>query len=131
MEIPDVKFLKELSGAGIGWAGGGAPTVLTWGFFPAGAKRSQFRGGTACPSLVPLRRFGKPGRIISILPPPPVPHFFVPQSHARKTIELEGQRDWRLSLGGEVEKPLTVKLRNFRRIGDRTPESSIRRNWCR
>ncbi len=38
----------------------------------------------------------------------PVPHFFV-RNHMHEPIELDA-KGWRLSLGGEVEKPLTVSL---------------------
>jgi len=43
-----------------------------------------------------------------------VPHFFV-RNHMHEPIELEGN-DWRLSLGGEVEKPLTLNLAELSKI---------------
>lgn len=38
----------------------------------------------------------------------PVPHFFV-RNHMHEPAELDA-RDWRLSIGGEVEKPFTLTL---------------------
>jgi sulfite oxidase len=38
----------------------------------------------------------------------PVPHFFV-RNHMHEPSELD-PRDWRLSIGGEVDKPLTLSL---------------------
>jgi sulfite oxidase len=47
----------------------------------------------------------------------PVPHFFV-RNHMLEPSELEapGAKDWRLSLGGEVEKPLTLSLADLSKI---------------
>jgi DMSO/TMAO reductase YedYZ molybdopterin-dependent catalytic subunit len=41
----------------------------------------------------------------------PVPHFFV-RNHMHEPSELDAD-DWRLTVGGEVEKPLTLKLTEF------------------
>src|SRR5579863_9118229 len=44
----------------------------------------------------------------------PVPHFFV-RNHMHEPSELEAG-DWRLSLGGEVEKPLTLSLAELSKL---------------
>jgi len=44
----------------------------------------------------------------------PVPHFFV-RNHMHEPSELEAG-DWRLSIGGEVEKPLTLALAELSRF---------------
>jgi DMSO/TMAO reductase YedYZ molybdopterin-dependent catalytic subunit len=44
----------------------------------------------------------------------PVPHFFV-RNHMHEPSELDAN-DWRLSLGGEVEKPLTLSLADLSKI---------------
>lgn len=44
----------------------------------------------------------------------PVPHFFV-RNHMFEPTELDAH-DWRLSIGGEVEKPITLKLAELSKI---------------
>jgi sulfite oxidase len=44
----------------------------------------------------------------------PVPHFFV-RNHMHEPSELDAH-DWRLSLGGEVDKPLTLSLADLSKI---------------
>jgi len=44
----------------------------------------------------------------------PVPHFFV-RNHMHEPSEVNAD-DWRLSIGGEVEKPLTLSLRELSKI---------------
>ncbi len=44
----------------------------------------------------------------------PVPHFFV-RNHMHEPIELDAG-NWRLSIGGEVEKPLTLNLSELSRF---------------
>lgn len=44
----------------------------------------------------------------------PVPHFFV-RNHMHEPSELNAD-DWRLSIGGEVEKPLTLSLADLSKI---------------
>src|SRR5712672_1279139 len=44
----------------------------------------------------------------------PVPHFFV-RNHMHEPSELD-PTDWRLSLGGEVEKPLTLSLAELSKL---------------
>jgi sulfite oxidase len=44
----------------------------------------------------------------------PIPHFFV-RNHMHEPTELE-PADWRLSLGGEVEKPFTISLAELSKL---------------
>jgi sulfite dehydrogenase len=44
----------------------------------------------------------------------PVPHFFV-RNHMHEPSELD-PTDWRLSLGGEVEKPFTLSLAELSKL---------------
>src|SRR5450432_4535167 len=44
----------------------------------------------------------------------PVPHFFV-RNHMHEPIEV-GAEDWRLTIGGEVEKTLTLTLKDLSKI---------------
>jgi sulfite oxidase len=44
----------------------------------------------------------------------PVPHFFV-RNHMHEPSELDPQ-EWRLAVGGEVEKPLTLKLKDLTKL---------------
>ena len=44
----------------------------------------------------------------------PVPHFFV-RNHMYEPTELDA-RDWRISVGGEVDKPLTLSLAELSKI---------------
>jgi sulfite oxidase len=98
------EFLQRMSGAAL--LAGVTPHVLSWAL-PQGQ-----------PVSVPgeegmiLRSF----RFVDLESPveyfntwlTPVPHFFV-RNHMHEPSELEAG-DWRLSLGGEVEKPLTLSL---------------------
>jgi sulfite oxidase len=44
----------------------------------------------------------------------PVPHFFV-RNHMHEPVELSAE-SWRLSVGGEVDKPLTLALADLRKL---------------
>ena len=44
----------------------------------------------------------------------PIPHFFV-RNHMHEPSELNGE-DWRLTIGGEVEKPLTLTLAELSKL---------------
>ena len=104
------KFIKQMSAAALA-AGAGQP-LLTWAL-PQGQK-VQFPGEDG---LV-LRSF----RFVDLESPveyfntwlTPVPHFFV-RNHMFEPSELEAE-DWRLSIGGEVEKPLTLSLAELSKI---------------
>jgi sulfite oxidase len=98
------EFLKQMSRAAL--LAGVAPSMLTWAL-PQGPS-VPFPGE----DLMLLRSF----RFVDLESPvkyfdtwlTPVPHFFV-RNHMYEPSELDAN-DWRLSLGGELEKPLTLNL---------------------
>ncbi len=104
------EFLKEVSAAAL--AGGAAPSLLSWAL-PQG-QSIQFPGEDG----MILRSF----RFVDLESPveyfnswlTPVPHFFV-RNHMHEPSELDAG-GWRLSLGGEVEKPLTLSLADLKRM---------------
>src|SRR5437764_6414205 len=97
-------FLKRISLAAL--ATGTAPSMLTWAL-PQG-QSVDFPGedGMILRSL----------RFVDLETPveyfntwlTPIPHFFV-RNHMHEPSALD-PRDWRLSIGGEVDKPLTLNL---------------------
>jgi sulfite oxidase len=105
------KFLKQMSGAAL--AAGAAPPLLSW------ASTAQ-SGSIDVP--------GEDGMIVCSfrfvdLETPveyfntwltPVPHFFV-RNHMHEPSELDAE-DWRLTVGGEVEKPLTLTLAELSKL---------------
>ncbi len=103
------EFLKHMSGAAL--LTGAAP-VLTWAL--PQAQQVPFPGEEG----MILRSF----RFIDLESPveyfntwlTPVSHFFV-RNHMYEPTELDGG-DWRLSVGGEVEKPITLSLAELSRI---------------
>ena len=103
------EFLKQMSGAAL--LTGAAP-VLTWAL-PQG-QQIPFPGEEG----MVLRSF----RFIDLESPveyfntwlTPVPHFFV-RNHMYEPTELDA-RDWRISVGGEVDKPLTLSLAELSKI---------------
>src|SRR5271168_1253052 len=102
-------FLKHLSAAA--FAAGAAPSILTWALPQGQSVEVPGEDGMI------LRSF----RFVDLESPveylntwlTPVPHFFV-RTHLHEPSELDPQ-DWRLSLGGEVEKPLTLTLADLSR----------------
>jgi len=104
------EFLRQLSGAAL--VARAAPTLLTWAL-PQGQ-------GVEVPGEdgMILRSF----RFVDLESPveyfnawlTPVPHFFV-RNHMHEPSELDAQ-DWRLSLGGEVEKPITLSLADLSKL---------------
>ncbi|MGC2138921.1 MAG: sulfite oxidase [Candidatus Sulfotelmatobacter sp.] len=102
-------FLKHISGAVVAAA---TPSVLTWAL-PQG-QAVDFPGEDG----MILRSF----RFVDLESPveyfntwlTPVPHFFV-RNHMFEPTELDAH-DWRLSIGGEVEKPITLKLAELSKI---------------
>src|ERR1700719_1424910 len=96
-------FLKQISGAAL--AAAAAPPLLSW----ASAAKS---GSIEVPGEdgMIVRSF----RFVDLETPveyfntwlTPVPHFFV-RNHMHEPSELNTP-DWRLSIGGEVEKPLIL-----------------------
>jgi sulfite oxidase len=97
-------FLKHLSAAAL--AAGAAPPLLTWALPQGQSVAVPGEDGMV------LRSF----RFVDLETPveyfntwlTPVPHFFV-RNHMHEPSELD-PRDWRLSIGGEVDKPLTLSL---------------------
>jgi sulfite oxidase len=104
------EFLKELSGAAL--VAGGAPAMLTWALAQGQVVEVPGEDGMI------LRSF----RFVDLESPveyfntwlTPVPHFFV-RNHMHEPSELEAN-DWRLSIGGEVEKSLTLSLAELSKI---------------
>jgi DMSO/TMAO reductase YedYZ molybdopterin-dependent catalytic subunit len=103
-------FLKQLSGAAL--AAGTAPSILTWAL-PQG-ESVEFPGEDG----MILRSF----RFVDLETPveyfstwlTPVPHFFV-RNHMHEPAQLDAP-DWRLSIGGEVEKPFTLSLAELSKL---------------
>jgi sulfite oxidase len=105
-------FLRHITGVAL--TAGVAPDLLA----------RMFSG----PQDVPIQVFGEDGMIVRSfrfldLETPveyfntwltPVPHFFV-RNHMHEPNEI-GAEDWRLSVGGEVEKPLTFTLTELSRM---------------
>src|SRR5437016_5130889 len=102
-------FIKYLSGTAIA---GAAPSLLGWAFQQGQAVDVPGEDGLI------LRSF----RFIDLETPveyfktwlTPVPHFFV-RNHMHEPTELNAE-DWRLSIGGEVDKPLTLNLADVSKI---------------
>jgi len=104
------EFLEQMSRAAL--VAGATPAMLTWAL-PQG-QALPFPGEEG----MILRSF----RFVDLESPveyfntwlTPVPHFFV-RNHMHEPSELEAG-DWRLSLGGEVEKALTLSLAELSKI---------------
>src|SRR5882672_1395921 len=104
------RFLKQISLGAI--AASATPSILIWAL--PQQQSVEFPGEDG----MILRSF----RFIDIETPveyfntwlTPIPHFFV-RNHMHEPSELDAN-DWRLSLGGEVNKPLTLSLAELSRI---------------
>jgi sulfite oxidase len=106
-------FLKRLSAAAV--AAGAAPSFLTWAIPQTQSVDVPGEDGMI------LRSF----RFVDLETPveyfntwlTPVPHFFV-RNHMHEPSELDppDAKDWRLSLGGDVDKPLTLSLAELSKI---------------
>src|ERR1700692_1813065 len=103
-------FLKQVSATAL--AGAATPSILTWALpqqqsvnFPDedGMILRSFR---FCDLESPVEYFNTWRT--------PVPHFFV-RNHMHEPSELD-PADWRLSVGGEVEKPFTLSLAELSKI---------------
>jgi len=104
-------FLKQMSGAAL--AVGAAPSLLSWATADQG-------GAIEIPGEDGLivRSF----RFVDLETPveyfnswlTPVPHFFV-RNHMHEPSELSAG-DWRLAVGGEVEKPFTLTLSDLSKL---------------
>jgi sulfite oxidase len=103
-------FLKHMSAAAL--TAGAAPSILTWALPQGQSVEVPGEDGMI------LRSF----RFVDLESPveyfnswlTPVSHFFV-RNHMHEPSELDPE-DWRLSLGGEVEKPLTLTLADLSKI---------------
>ncbi|MFZ0774502.1 MAG: sulfite oxidase [Candidatus Sulfotelmatobacter sp.] len=101
---PRRDFLKQMSAAAL--VAGAAPSILAWALPQGQAVDVPGEDGMI------LRSF----RFVDLESPveyfntwlTPVPHFFV-RNHMHEPSELDAG-SWRLALGGEVEKPLTLSL---------------------
>jgi sulfite oxidase len=97
-------FLKQMSGAVL--AAGTLPSAVAWAFPQGQTVEVPGEDGMI------LRSF----RFVDLESPveyfntwlTPVPHFFV-RNHMYEPSELDAD-DWRLSVGGEIEKPFTLNL---------------------
>jgi len=103
-------FLKHLSAAAL--ASAAAPSLLTWAFTQSQSVEVPGEDGLI------LRSF----RFVDLESPveyfnswlTPVPHFFV-RNHMHEPSELDAG-DWRLSLGGEVDKPIILSLAELSKL---------------
>jgi sulfite oxidase len=114
-------FLKQMSGAAL--AAGAAPAMLTWALpFPQG-QNVEVPGEDG----MILRSF----RFVDLEAPveyfntwlTPIPHFFV-RNHMHEPSELNAD-DWRLTIGGEVEKPLTLNLAELSKFETHTVVNTL------
>ncbi|MFZ0320995.1 MAG: sulfite oxidase [Candidatus Sulfotelmatobacter sp.] len=104
------EFLKQMSGAAL--VAAATPAMLTWAIPQEEAVPFPGEEGMV------LRSF----RFVDLESPveyfntwlTPVPHFFV-RNHMHEPSALEAG-DWRLSLGGEVERPLTLRLEELSKM---------------
>jgi sulfite oxidase len=103
-------FLKKISAAAL--AAGAAPKLLSWALPQQQAVDFPGEDGMI------LRSY----RFVDLESPveyfntwlTPVPHFFV-RNHMHEPSELD-PADWRLSLGGEVEKPFSLTLAELSKL---------------
>ena len=104
-------FLKQMSGAAL--AVGAVPSLLSW----AGPAQSGAIDVPGEDGMI-VRSF----RFVDLETPveyfntwlTPVPHFFV-RNHMHEPSELDAE-DWRLTIGGEVEKPFTLTLSELSKL---------------
>ncbi len=104
------KFVKQISAAVL--AAGATPSILSWAL--PQPQSVEFPGEH---DMI-LRSF----RFVDLETPveyfntwlTPIPHFFV-RNHMHEPSELDAN-DWRLSLGGGVDKPLTLSLAELSKL---------------
>ncbi len=109
---PRRKFLKQISQTAL--IAGAAPSLLAWALPDPQSQAIDVPGEDA---LI-LRSY----RFVDLETPveffntwlTPVPHFFV-RNHMHEPSELDPQ-SWKLSVGGEVEKPFALSLTELARI---------------
>jgi len=114
-------FLKQVSTAAL--AAGAAPSLLSWA---VPAQQSATLDLPGEDGLI-LRSF----RFVDLETPveylntwlTPVPRFFV-RNHMHEPSELDAQ-DWRLTVGGEVEKPLTLTLAELSKLASHSVVNTL------
>ena len=105
-------FLKSLSGAAVG-----AAALAGW---PAWAQKAEQSNSINLPGEDGM--IARSLRFLDLETPveyfdswlTPVPHFFV-RNHMHEPVELNAG-DWRLTVGGEVDKPGTLSLRELAKL---------------
>jgi len=104
-------FLKEITGATLTFA---AASVLPARAFPSDRSSIALAGEDGM--IVRSARFFDLETPVEFLNTwlTPVPHFFV-RNHMHEPTELSADT-WRLTIGGEVEKPLTFTLTDLRKL---------------
>jgi sulfite oxidase len=111
-------FLKGVSGAVA--AAGAIPPLLTWA-----------TDDTSLPLPGEEGMIVRSARFLDLESPPqffdswitPVPHFFV-RNHMHEPSTLDAAA-WKLTIGGEVEKPLTLSLADLARIEKHTIANTL------
>ena len=112
-------FLKQASAAAV--AAGTIPPILTWALPPGQSVDFPGEDGMI------LRSY----RFVDLETPvedfntwlTPVPHFFV-RNHMHEPSELD-PKDWRLSIGGEVDNPLTLSLAEVSKLETHSVVNSL------
>src|ERR1700736_6736410 len=105
-------FLKQMSGAAL--MAGGVPFTFDWATAQTSGQAIDMPGEDG----MIVRSF----RFVDLETPveyfntwlTPIPHFFV-RNHMHEPAELTPE-DWRLTVGGEVEKPVTLSLPEISKI---------------
>ena len=114
-------FLKSLSGAAVG-----AAALARW---PAWAQTSEQSSAIDLPGENGM--IMRSQRFLDLETPveyfdswlTPVSHFFV-RNHMHEPVELNAE-DWRLSVGGEVDKPGTFSLRELAKLPTHSVVSTL------
>ena len=112
-------FLKHISAAAL--AAGATPSLLTWALPQEQSVDVPGEDGML------LRSF----RFVDLETPveyfntwlTPVPNFFV-RNHMYEPVQLDAN-DWRLSIGGEVEKPITLSLADLSKLETHTVVNTL------
>jgi sulfite oxidase len=114
-------FLRQMSAAAL--AVGAIPPVLSWGLSAPQSRMIDIPGEDG----MIVRSF----RFVDLETPieyfntwlTPIPHFFV-RNHMHEPSEINAE-DWRLSIGGEVENPLTLTLRELSNLEQRSVVNTL------
>ena len=114
-------FLRQMSAAA--FAVGAIPPLLSWGLPAPQSRIIDIPGEDG----MIVRSF----RFVDLETPieyfntwlTPIPHFFV-RNHMHEPSEINAE-DWRLSIGGEVENPLTLTLRELSNLEQRSVVNTL------